>query len=78
MDTRAKLKKAYRHTSEIHRKKGRDYKERLRESAAVYLKKSKSLSTNLKTSEKSKVKDKDSGLLLFCEFTNQIRLTNYV
>lgn len=50
IDTKAKLKKCYRQTSEIHRKKGRNYQVRLRLSAQVYLEKSKKLSKKIKSS----------------------------
>jgi len=45
---RSKLHKQYRKTSEIHRKKGKNYQARLKSSTANYLKVSKTLSTKVK------------------------------
>lgn len=46
------FRNAYRHTSEIHRRKGGNYKERLKESTKVYLKRSRELSEKVRASFK--------------------------
>ena len=63
--TKDQLKKYYRKTSEIHRKKGGNYKSRLEVSAKVYIEKSDKLSAKIKAAMEEFEKVGETNLKVF-------------
>ncbi len=63
--TKDQLKKYYRNTSEIHRKKGGNYKPRLEASAKVYIEKSDKVSSKIKVAMEEFEKVGETNLKVF-------------